>query len=343
MAKTITKRIIFLFLKIGLGILGIFVFLLAFGFIYQIIGSYRDNQNIILPGEFVDIGGRKLYLECSGEGGFTIVFESGGGGSSIVNRHIRHKLEKIVRVCGYDRAGLGWSDPSSHPVTFESQVDDLQSSLVQANVNAPYILVGTSLGGLTVRAYTQKYPDNVVGMVLVDAAEEEHVFAQSILSYLREGYEKQIQTLEIMAHFGVMRFLIRYFPENLGMPAGFPEKDLEEFGSQLSRPGYYKAVAGEIPIYSLTPINMRHAGGFGRLGSRPLVVIRHGKPFPAEQQLLENGWEEAQYRLASLSSNSEILVAENSGHTITIEDPDIVVEAIHKVLMKLQDERGESH
>ena len=121
----------------------------------------------------VDVGGRRLHINCTGQGNPVVVMDAGRGNSSSTWNLVQPGLARFARVCVYDRAGLGSSEPAVQPRTSQQMVVDLHTLLTKARIKSPYILVGHSLGGMNVRLYASQYPKDVVGMVLVDSAHEE--------------------------------------------------------------------------------------------------------------------------------------------------------------------------
>src|SRR5215204_4463501 len=120
-------------------------------------------------GKRVDIGGRALFISCAGSGSPTVVLEAGSGNSAETWVGVQPEVARFTRVCSYDRAGLGQSDPAPTGVrTVQDSVDDLHALLAAADISGPIVLVGHSLGGLIVRLYTSQYPDDVAGLVLID-------------------------------------------------------------------------------------------------------------------------------------------------------------------------------
>ncbi len=120
-------------------------------------------------GERVDIGGRALFLSCTGTGSPTVVLEAGSGNSADTWAAVQPQIAHFTRVCSYDRAGLGQSDPAPTGVrTVQDSVDDLHALLAAADISGPIVLAGHSLGGLIVRFYGSQFPDEVAGLVLVD-------------------------------------------------------------------------------------------------------------------------------------------------------------------------------
>ncbi len=122
------------------------------------------------PGRLVDIGGRKLHLNCSGDGGPTVVLVAGGGAFSIDWALVQRKVAGTIRVCAYDRAGLGWSDPGPADETVEQTIGDLHALLRTAGEKGPYLLVGASIGGIFIRAYQRAFPDEVAGLIFANSS-----------------------------------------------------------------------------------------------------------------------------------------------------------------------------
>jgi pimeloyl-ACP methyl ester carboxylesterase len=142
------------------------------GAVYQAIAAQRDKSKCQPPGRLVDVGGHRLHINVMGQGTPAVVMDSGLSHSSLAWGWVQPKVAKFTRVCTYDRAGYGWSDPGPKPRTSQRISDELDRLLVNAGIDAPYIMVGHSSGGLNVRLYAIQHPEKVVGMVLVDAAHE---------------------------------------------------------------------------------------------------------------------------------------------------------------------------
>jgi alpha/beta hydrolase family protein len=129
-----------------------------------------------LPGVKVDVGGYKLYIHCIGSGGPTVVFEGGSGTADATrpapaSADIRAGLSSGTRVCAYDRAGLGASDPrpAGAASTGKRYADELHALLAGASVPGPYVLVGASHGGYMTMSYALYYPSETAGLVFVDS------------------------------------------------------------------------------------------------------------------------------------------------------------------------------
>ena len=142
--------------------------LLALGGAYERI-SQSTAPAVAMRGQLVDVGPYRLHLECTGSRGPTVILEPGGGGSAASMGLIAPAVARDSRVCVYDRAGRGWSDPAASPPDGAQIATDLHTLLDRAHVPGPYVLAGHSFGGLYVRTYAAKYPEEVAGLVLVDS------------------------------------------------------------------------------------------------------------------------------------------------------------------------------
>ena len=142
----------------------------------QVSQPQRDGTQAELPaapGRLIDVGGRRLHLLCSGEGSPTVVLEAGASSLAIDWTLVQREVSRGNRTCSYDRAGMGWSDPTT-PATRASSAVDLHTLLGKAGEHG--VLVGASRGGLLVRSYLDAYPDDVAGFVFVDPSTEDRLF-----------------------------------------------------------------------------------------------------------------------------------------------------------------------
>ena len=143
--------------------------LASVGGAYQVLGARADAKAYPMPGQLVDVGGRSLHLRCTGTGTPTVLLQPGAGEFSSNMGWIAPAVAQQTRVCVYDRAGRGWSDPADAPQDGAALVADLHTLLARAHVAGPYVVAGHSFGGLYTLAFAARYPDEVVGMVLLDS------------------------------------------------------------------------------------------------------------------------------------------------------------------------------
>ena len=129
----------------------------ATGAVYQQILLGNERRAHPMPGELVDVGGHKMHIYCAGQGSPPVILDSGQGDSYISWRKVQPEIAKFVSVCSYDRAGLGYSEPSPRPSTSRVFAEELHELLNAAGVAPPYILVGHSFGGFNVRLFASHY------------------------------------------------------------------------------------------------------------------------------------------------------------------------------------------
>lgn len=310
---------------------GVFLVLLVVivGLVFERLAERADARRYPAPGVMVDIGGRRLNLICAGQGSPTVVLEAGGGNFAAMLQPLQSRVARFTQVCAYDRAGLGWSDPAPAGRSLDARADDLHALLANRGIEGPYVLVGHSMGGLLVRAFARRHPDQVVGMVLVDAAEEKAVFdGLPVVEAASQAYRRN----GLLARFGGVRMAIRAKVRAAKGQSSLPDPLVDAIASRMVRSEYWRAALDETSAYAATPMADRGEGGFGGLGATPLIVIRHGRPFTGALAALELGWTEGQARLARLSSRSRLIVAEGAGHDIPTEQPDLVAQAVLEVV-----------
>lgn len=160
-------------LRIALSAAGLMLLVALAGASYQAIAWRADVQRIRRPGRLVSAGAFRLNLHCTGKGSPTVVLEAGLADSLDAWRGLQPDVARFVRVCSYDRAGYGYSDPGPMPRTSDRIASELHTALVSAGEKPPYVLVGHSFGGFNVRVFNGKYPEQVSGLVLIDATQED--------------------------------------------------------------------------------------------------------------------------------------------------------------------------
>ena len=136
---------------------------------YQTVRVAADAGPHQMPGHLIDVGGHRLHLSCTGSGSPTVVLEPGAGGTSSDLGLVTQAVARDTRVCVYDRAGRGWSEPANTPQDAVQIATDLHTLLHRGQVPGPYVLAGHSFGGLYTLTFAARYPGEVAGMVLVDS------------------------------------------------------------------------------------------------------------------------------------------------------------------------------
>jgi pimeloyl-ACP methyl ester carboxylesterase len=307
---------------------------LAMGFLYQTLASSSDWDRYPPPGELIDIGGYRLHLYCAGERKADqplVVIEAGSGSSSPDWVLVQPEIAEFARVCTYDRAGLGWSDPGPQPRSSQQYASELHTLLETAGEEPPFLLVAHSLGGHTVRIYTDEHPKDVVGMVLVDAR-----LSSSDLPY-NEMSPGQVMLWEFLARCGFFRLIGKQ-----AMQARAPAiaERIPDYPYPIVwSPTYFETNRLEVMSGSDSDKRAREIGPFGDL---PLAVIMSDKSGlfsqlpPDEMEDAEQRFRAGQQDLANLSTNGKFLIAEGSGHNIPVEEPEIIVATVREMMDESQ-------
>lgn len=295
------------------------------GAIYEAIESHRDRTAFHPPGRLIDVGGYRLHLDCTGQGSPTVVLEAGGGNPWLSWYKVQRQVAQFAQVCSYDRAGLGWSDPSPRPPTAKVIGEDLHTLLRNAGVPGPFVLVGHSLGGMYVRMFADQYRPEVVGMVLVDSShpdQNDRFPPEAKKLAARGGYV--IRAMQIALPFGLPRILASH---------AAPPEVRAEYSAVFCRPQFIAAVRAEAEAQEENSAQVRP---LGTLGDLPLVVLSHDPDkmqFPGNlTEPVNLEWGKMQEELAHLSSNGSHVVVKGSSHDIQLDKPDAVVDAIQRVL-----------
>lgn len=218
--------------------------------------------------------------------------------------------------------------------SIEDRATELHRVLTAGGISGPYILVAHSYGALIAQYFVREHRNDVVGLVLVDAADEEFVYSPAFLQ-AAPGETSAFKQLARTMRFGIRRlWFARMTQAEQSKELGVAPALLDRIGlttAGLSSQSAYE-YADEMASFLLTPVEMRRSGTPGSLGTLPLVVIKHGRPFAGSMASMEQAWNDAQNRLAKLSERSELIVAHRSGHEIYRDEPEAVVAAIQRVL-----------
>jgi pimeloyl-ACP methyl ester carboxylesterase len=273
------------------------------GAAYQGIGTARDRRDYPAPGRLVDVGGYRLHIYCTGSGAPTVILDALFPGTVSNWAWVQPEIAKTTRVCAYDRAGLGWSDRGPTPRDARQHARELHALLAAAAIPGPYVLVGHSLGGLSVRMFADQYPDEVAGMALIEASDPD---AWKRLGK-PEGVGVDHNVLVAAPYFGEIGFV------RLGLAPGYysPDPDLPP-RQRMELRAFFDSVKSLETLrdvdasFSVALDQVRHAGG---LGSKPLVIVLGSKgdgAIPALRDLFA--------RQAALSTNSRTRVVDGATH-----------------------------
>lgn len=288
------------------------------------------------------VDGIEMHIQCEGVGSPTVVFESGAGTAYLNWWEIQEAISHNVRTCVYDRQNIGWSAYTGEIPTPNAVARTLHTLLGNAGESAPYVLVGHSLGGVYVREYAARYPEDVVGMVLIDSSHEQQQarLPQAYTTWATGAQQPTLNLCRTLAPTGILRILnmgaqSTQFAENTPVH----EEEIAIFNQSHFCAGVYADLAGINSLHSSTAPNS--------LGDLPLVVLTadtkqadNPDVFPADFSLetlqqADRIWMELQAELTALSTKSNWIVVEDAAHYIHLDQPQVVITAIRDILTQV--------
>jgi pimeloyl-ACP methyl ester carboxylesterase len=261
------------------------------------------DEDLPMPGQLIDVGGHSLHLNCRGSGSPTVILEPGAGGMSSDLAWITPAVARETRVCVYDRAGRGWSEPADSRQDGAQIATDLHTLLQRGNVPGPYVMAGHSFGGLYVLTFAARYPDEVAGMVLVDSTEPGSA-ARAAPSPGNEGSYDIIGRVSALLSSSARLGLWRLLGQGT-VTASHVQSTLDEY------------------IHGSASRN--HAASLGDFADKPLVVLTAGSGSDA-------AWFAFQDDLASLSTNSVQRVIAGATHDDLVSDEDAAAATSQAIL-----------
>jgi pimeloyl-ACP methyl ester carboxylesterase len=277
---------------------------------YQALGTAADAKAYPMPGQLIDVGGHSLHLNCTGSGSPTVVLQPGGGEMSSNHGWITPAVARDTRVCIYDRAGRGWSEPADTAQDATQIATDLHTLLHRGHVPGPYVLAGHSFGGLYVLTFAARYPDEVAGMVLVDSTAPASAASPGATSAAaRGGYDilgRVSALISIPARLGLGRL---YAPLEVG---SLPPKYRDEVRANIATPGNLRSTIDE---YVQANTSMEEAASLRDFADKPLIVLTAG--IGSDSKHLES-----QNQLANLSTNTVHRTIDGASHESLIAEQD---------------------
>ena len=314
--------------------------LLSLTSLYQLV-SIAQERHTKPPGERIDVGGYALHLYQKNQHSTiarpTIVLDHSLGG--VEGYALIDALAKLGSVCIYDRAGYGWSDMSPHSRTSEIIVGELDRLLTNAKIEPPYLLVGNSFGTYNMRLYAHRFPEKVMGLVLTDGLHENRMLKMPIaLKALQLVFLSGFLMAIVGASFGLIRTFRALGIFELLKPElrRINPDRLESMTRSFCRPKHWITMAREIWGLAESGRDVSYAEDLGDL---PIVSIKSKSFFkprlwtrlvPLKQ--IDRLRDQMHEELLNLSTRSQQLPANNSSHFVWIDEPELIITAVNKIL-----------
>ena len=332
--------------------LGHLIVLLALGILPVALFAQDSPAGPRPTGELIDIGGYSLHVNVTGRGKPTVVLISGAGDFSFDWGLVQPQISSFSRCVSYDRAGLAWSDLGPTPRTMKQEAFELRSLLQKAGLKGPYVLVGHSIGGLIARTYAGLYPNDVAGMVLVDSTTEDTTLSyQGKIVRVRDSAKgatvPDVQTIRssppkppTKADLEQMEFNRKLF----GAPKITPPFDKLSSDLQILRLWALNnpKLSAKTDDYWPDELRAMHESRVRepfQLRNTPLVILVGARTDATPPGMSAELWKQLsdekrkqKMELANLSRNSKLIIAQNSGHHIQLDEPAVVVDAIRHVV-----------
>jgi pimeloyl-ACP methyl ester carboxylesterase len=297
---------------------------------YQTLGAAADAEAYPMPGQLIDVGGHRLHLRCTGSGAPTVVLEPAAGEMSSNFGWITPAVARDTRVCVYDRAGRGWSEPADSAQDGAQIATDLHTLLQRGHVPGPYVLAGHSLGGLYVLRFAARYPDEVAGMVLVDSTAPASAANPGTPSPGHGGSNDAMRRVSALVSTAARLGLGRLYAQSAF--GSLPPRSRDEVRASDATASTLRSTIDE---YVQAAASTEQAAALRDFDDKPLIVLTAGSGHDA-------AWSAAQNRMATLSTNSVHRIIDGATHEDLIanqEDAAATTQAILEVVASVRSQR----
>lgn len=316
--------------RIVIFVLFLILFLLSLGMIYEQYSRYRIEREYPPPGEFIDIGGHQLHALKKGIGGPSVVFETGLGIDGHLSWYkVQDAVAEFTNTVSYDRAGVLWSERGENPKTARAISAELKTMLENGAIEPPYILVGHSLAGLTLRPFIDEYSEDIVGIVFVDVS---HPHQFEVTPEELQGGPTPAGLMDFLHISGILRFGLNLGP----LPT---DDDFDPFATIVPHMAHRGRLGVRAETNNIEKI-AKEVQSMTDFGDIPLVVLTGALPTRGDninvsdetRQFMKSQWLEFQEDLLNLSSNSEQVLAMKSEHFVQVTEPELVIESIRELV-----------
>jgi pimeloyl-ACP methyl ester carboxylesterase len=317
MGKEHPRRGCLFYVKRGLIGFGIaLIALVVLGVVYQAVAVELDKRNYAPRGQLYTVNGHQMHIVCMGEGSPTVILQAGGVAESLWWYRVQNQLAEHTRVCAFDRPGQGWSEPVSGPREALTIDGELHALLEQAGIPAPYVMAGHSYGAILTRIYAAQYPQEVIGIVLVDSQilNPKRFASQSEF----DAWKSQFEGAEVLAGWMTRLGLTRLIAPGTFQTAGYPSDIALELAALQSRNQVVDTDTAEKlnAVWALTEAS----AAAENLGDLPMAVVWASQTLDGFAVLDANArgsqerYSALREEIATYTSNSISRVIEGADH-----------------------------
>lgn len=300
------------------------------GFILEFAFGRVDQSKFKAKGNMIKVEKHRVLTNVTGQGKVTVVFDSDINTPIQQWGKIRDKIATEAKVFTYERAGYGWSDEASYNGDITLAVKDLRTALRKSSAVSPFILVGHGYGGLVMSTFAKEYPEDVLGVILIDSFTEKEVNSKEFKKKI-DLEIKKAALKKYSSYVGIVRLLDKInllkVDENLSKNMSDENKAL--FRAMSVIPKQNRAVYDELKGLSEYKGEVQTAGV---LGNKTLMVFTTTRDSANEEA--KNNIINKQKELLQMSSKSEQIIVEDSSTYVQLEKPDIIVSAVKTILKR---------
>ena len=314
---------------LAIGIVSLIILTLVGGRIYQVVSESDDLARYPAPGELVAVDDHMMHINCAGQGSPTVIFELGVGSASAAWTDVHRQVSLFTRACAYDRAGLGYSEPTDQALRSSNVAQRLEKLLRAAKIEDDLVLVGWSAGGVYIREFYRRYPERVEAMLFVDSSHEQQ--ANRVPQTAGNGSDPMLKIVRHLVPFGLVR-MSGILDHRVERGAGSDElkSNLKAIyhQSHILNTVWRESEAFDLDISATQPPSP--------VGDLPLIVLTRGISDASQQE--REAQNQLQLELTLLSTIGKQIIASESGHHIYADQPELLIESIEE-LVRLVRER----
>lgn len=291
---------------------------------FNTVATHRFWATHPVPGKIYRVNGYNMRIDCTGAGSPTLILDAGLGNDGLIWGKVQPTLSQTTRVCSYDRAGFGWSDPVPGQQDANRISDQLNGLLNAAGIDGPIVLMGHSISGIYIRTYASRYPQHVAGLIFVDGStplQMEHFPADM------QTHMKRVETMAFLLGKVVTPLgLLRDMGQCSQVPAGFAPETGKMLAEDNCEPRV-NASEREMKNFKQSGNETVHTGPYGDL---PILIFSqdpniHAKILSAKQgKELSAVWNDMQENLKHLSTRSRRIIAKGSTHYVQLDRADLI-------------------